>query len=294
MAVLTCRRTRNRSLSYATGYRNEYKVEFLIDCDSIMNEIAVYAAATTMATGDKLPIVYQYYDYDGVQDQSSYAINIDLVQTTESGLQWKATVNYGRTGDGNTPQDQTPNPLDQPIKYRIEWIEEQMEVTVDRNGARIVNTVGDAFDELIEEPQLYPVLVAEKNYLTIQEIIDIGMAYHRTVNDGVFYGGQPRTVKFMPIQSGDIQVSNNISYYTATLRFAFNPNTWDFIHPNNGHRFRKVAGGPIGLKMDDDTRWSLPFPMDLKADGTLLPVGDPPVMLTFEILPEADYSLIGV
>jgi hypothetical protein len=291
MAVTRCNRLRGSSARYSGPATHEYVEIYRIECDQQMAKAEVIAQALSGAP-DPLPDLYQNHSEFGVTDASSYVQSVDLAQEEGHQCIWKATVNYGPMPPGSSPGDNVATPTLRPTRWRVEWLDQQGILVKDRLGNPIVNSVGDEFDIPLDEPELFMVLVAEKNYLTLQEIIDLGIQYHGTVNSAIFRGGAVRTVKFLPIQSSDIQHESGISFYTAALRFAYNPKTWDREVLNRGWRFRQAAAGPIQKIIDPVTKLPPSQPLNLAADGTLIPDGDPAVYLKFEANVLADYNAI--
>lgn len=283
---------RGSTARYSGPATHEYTETYKIICDQPMAKAEVILQALSGAP-DALPDLYANHSEYGVTDASAYVQSVELTQEDAHQCVWKASVTYGPMPPGSSPGDNVTTPTLRPTRWRVEWLDQMGILTKDRLGNPIANSVGDEFDIPLEEPELFMVLVAEKNYLTLQEIIDLGIQYHGTVNSAVFKNGAVRTVKFLPIQSSDIQHESGISFYTAVLRFAYNPKTWDREVLNRGWRFRQVAGGPIQKAIDPITKLPPGQPLNLKnADGTLVPDGQPAEYLKFEANTLADYNVI--
>jgi hypothetical protein len=291
VAVISCTRQRGVTARYSGPATHEYTDKYRIVCDQQMARSQVLLESLNGAP-DALPDLYDTHEEYGVIDASSYCQSVDLTQSNEHACLWEAAVQFGPMPPNTSPSDNVTSPELRPTRFRIEWIDQQGILIKDRLGSPIVNSVGDEFDVPLEEPELFMVLVADRNYLTLQGVIDLGLQYHGTVNSATFFGGQPRTVKFLPIQASDVQYERGIAYYTASLRFAYNPKTWDREVLNRGWRYRAVAAGAIRKAIDPVTKLPTSQPLNLATDGTLVPDGQPPVYLKFEANVLANYNNI--
>lgn len=291
MAVVSCRKKRGLSASYGTYWRHKYTDEYTIEVDSEMSRYQIVQAATS-AQPDPLPSLLTPHTEHGTVDQSSYLQDVKLRQSDDNKFLWTATCEFEPLSPNQTVADFTSNPTQRPVKYRMEWIEESGIVEKDINGEPITNTVGDEFDSAIEKPNLYPVLVAEKVYRTIDAIISLGMQYHDSVNSTTFRNGAPRTVKFLPIQSSEIQMENGLDFYVAIMRFAYNPKTWDVELLNRGWRYRPAAGQTPVKAMDKETRLPVSAPVLLAENGTLLAEGAAKHYVKRQVLTPKDYNAI--
>lgn len=289
MAVVSCKLKRGLAASYGTYWKHRYTDEYTIEVDSEMARFAIVQAATS-AQPDPLPSLLTPHTEHGVEDRSSYLQNVDLRQHPSDKRLWTAICQYEPLNPNQTALDYQQTPLSRPVKWRIEWIEESGIVEKDINGQPITNTVGDEFDTPIERPKLYPVLVAEKTYSTVEAIIALGMEYHDSVNSATFRGGGPRTVKFLPIQSSEIQQENGVDFYVASMRFAYNPLTWDVEILNRGWRYRPAAGQTPVKALDKETRLPVSTPVLLAENGTLLAEGAAKHYVKGQVLKLKDFN----
>lgn len=299
MAVTECKLQRaGRHATFELENKREYELSYLITTDNKMeSDLSVLGGAHT-ASPDALPTLLSIYNAGGIPDAAAYCLRISL-DPSDTDTRWIAKCHFGPLPPGQDPEENPENPLLRPVRYHIEYHEETITYERDVNGDPIANTVGDTFDEPLEEPIVYMTLVAVKNYATLQQIINIGLQYHDTVNSDTFYGAPARTVRFLPIECGEQQQENGIRYYQATLRFMFKPNrsyspTWDRVIMNTGWRGRQEVGGAIMVLSCDETRLQFIGAPKLTAQGLLLPEGQDPHWLTFQTREAKAYGGIGV
>lgn len=290
-SVIKCTLQREMSGSIAIGNEQSHRLQYVVWTDGPMWGPEIILGAYT-ATPDPLPTRYQLWTPGGMVT-GAYVLSLAYRADATNHNRWIVDVEIGKLPPGRSPNDDAPNPLTRPPRYRIEYVEEQIVIEKDREGKPITNSVGDPPDSALEDVDAYPVLVVDKNYGTLQEIIDLGNLYHRTVNSDTFYGATARKVRFLPLACSDIQNENGIDFYTATMRFAFNPKTWDREYLNRGWRYRKTAGGPLQLAMDDKTNLPVTSPVKLKLDGTVATDGQE-VYITRQVLEPKAYGTIGV
>lgn len=294
MAVIECKLRRGRRGRFGLQNKNGYSLEYSITTDTQMSELTILQGAY-QGSPDPLPSLYSQYTFGSIPDASAFCTSISLDQSEDDRNLWLARVEFGQLPPGSSSADKDiPSPLDYRIRYRLEWLEEQVAVEKDRDGNPVANTVGDDFVPGLMEPVLYPVLVCERNYATVEEILALGQQYHKTVNSLEFFGGAPGTVKMLPITSSDLLTEKGIEFYTATFRFAYNSETWVNSLLNRGWRGRPTAGDDVQRLLDKLTLLPISEPANLAQDGTVLNDGDPPVFVDYWTLTEIDYNALGL
>lgn len=292
MPVLSCDRLRGGSAAYGVPHSNTYRDQYRIKCTGDMARFSVLEGAQQSGAPDKLPRRLDFHTESGVTDSAAVCQNISLEMEQGDKCAWIATCEFGPLKPGQTVADQTTSPLLRPVKWRVEWFEESGIAVKDKDGAPLVNAVGDEFDTPVEKPGLYMVLVGDKAYATVDEIITLGLTYHGSVNSANFRGATPRQVKFLPMTSSEVTNENGVEYFLATFRFAYNPETWDVSLLNHGWRYRPAKDQDPVEAVDPKTRLAVSKPVHLAEDGTLLPEGAKKVYLAKRIFTEKDYNAI--
>jgi hypothetical protein len=242
-------------------------------------------AAFSAATGVQIGSIYSI-GVDGVdawfeEDTGAYCVNIDAQCTSGDGLTWQIVVEYG-------PWEEVPeNPLD--ADEEIEWGFAQFErvVDFDRDGDAIVNSAGDPFDPSVTADDSRPVLSITRNEATFSA----GLAddYRDTVNDATFFGAAAGTVKCTAI-TGKRLFDASIGYYWQIhYEFHFNRDGWSKTLLDRG--YIQIVGGVRQQILVSGAQ--PPEPMLLNGAGGLMAVGGTPTGLTFDIYPEADYTVFA-
>lgn len=270
---------------------NSHTLEYKISTDDPnMMSPFVYAGAL-VAGPDPLPPVGAPVNLGGIVD-GTYVDSVDVVSIEGNARQWVATVQAGKLQPGQQPGDAAAglDPLARPTRWWIEYQEQTVIVEKDRFGTAITNTVGDAPDDAFEEIDPVLILCGSKNYGSLDEVIEIGQEYHRSVNSTKFRKAEPRCARMLPLQVSDVQFEGNTEFISATFRFAYNPSTWDREYLNRGWRYRPAAGQPPVDALDKKTKLPPMAPVKLAADGTLLADGAAPHFVKREVLTPKNYN----
>lgn len=214
MAVTECK-IWQKSASFRIDNESRHTVAYRITTDANADPVDVFAGAQA-ASPNALPAEYDVHP----QDNGAFALSIDVRQRQDNDfLHWEAVVNYGKLPPGQDP-DRAQDPLQWPVRYRIDYKLVSREVTTDANGDPLLNT---ARDPVAVPPRLdfqIPILVAEKNYATLDEIVAIGNQFDKTSNDATWFGAQPGQAQFEGIRASELKQLNGTDYYTGTISVA--------------------------------------------------------------------------
>ena len=277
------------------AYRMRFKVTNDPDAPNDNWQPIILAQAKGIGP-DPLPDINDPWIY-GQTDLTALVKTIDLVQD-EIGADniWFADVEWAQP---EPPSEQGDNPIDRIARYNTGTIIEQQPVTVDKDGKPLRNSAEDDFTDSIMLEYVFPTIEITKNIIGdatgFQRILDWNIQYttpYQAVNSVTFFNGAVRTVKFIPITHGDLRFENNVSYYPATFRFAFKPNTWDVSALNQGFNFLETANDPdtvARILLDGEPSSS---PRNLELDGTQTPKGTDGNFLEFRVRPELDLNIL--
>lgn len=290
MAVTQCRIRRvGRSAEFKTPNKNSYVVQYDITTDNPNDWMPVVKVHAQVAGApDLLPFEDALFSVGGTTDFSAYCNSIQLAQSDVEPTEWIATCRFGPLPPNKTPMDNTHNPLDRPVKYWLEFQEELKPVAMDKDGKEIRNSAGQEFIDPIMMEQTYPVLVAQKNIGNLQTLIDQNIEFRQSVNSSEFFGGEPRTVRFIPIQTGQPQWENEIQFYAAQYRFAYDSETWDIPVVDQGFYYRNTEGKLVRDRDDEGNDKVEPTLLD--GAGGKLGAGEPGVVKKFRVRPEKDLN----
>lgn len=205
----------------------------------------------------------------------------ELIQETGGSL-WELELEY------TTHKVQKyENPLDQPVRYSLEWAQYDRVVEKDKDGNPLVNTIGDLFtDPPYKEEDARPVLRAYRNEPDVATRINFIASFRNALNSDSFHGMAPRTCRMRNITSGDLQTQNGVDYYKFTYEIEFNEDTWDPDILNRGHR-AKDSNGKIYDLPKKEVR-------NLKQDGTVVGPDDDPYYINFKIRNEKAFSDLNI
>lgn len=241
---------------------------------------------------DPLPLIGSLYSVGNDFDFSAFCHDISFEQNPQRLKEWTATAHYKTLDDQGQQEDvQSTNPLTRPIHYRIEHEHWTRVVEKDKDGVAIKNSAGVPFDTGVELDDSYMVLIAEKNFSTLQQIIDLNTNFAMKVNNDPFKGGQIREWLCRPIASSDIQYENGVAFYRATFHLAYKPGKWDVDILDRG--FSELNGGVLRDILDKNKQ-PITEPWPLNGAGVKLPEGSPLVFVTKRLRGEAAFSGLGV
>lgn len=209
-----------------------------------------------------------------------------------------ASVSCGPLPPGSETEHGLPEQIDDPTKRKVvlwtERISETEIVEKDRDGNPIVNAAGQAFDTPLTRERWLTVVVAKKNFPTLDDIDQINLQYDQKVNGGSFRGYPAETVLFAGAETGPPQFENGIRFYEATMRFVVRPEGWGKEILNQGFKHFDRPKADASAKLVhavDDYGQPVTEPVKLALDGTLLPKGQTGVFVgPFHIYETASLS----
>ncbi len=314
-------------------YNSKYRIK-QTDAGSRASAPALITAAQAVMAGDPLPLYGDNYTDAGDTDVDSYAMsfNWNPLENNDHEKLLFVDVTFQPASSFTPGKLQETDPLLWETEYWVEWTEEQVvleEATVveDLSGllrsagslGKVVNGCGIEFTEPLMKTIYYPVLHAQKQYATLEEIVALNTTYQNTTNSGAFFDASARKAKYLGTESGRIQKINGQSFYVGITRIWFKEKTWDRKVLNNGWGHfeknpsnppsllydgggypilfkNKVHDDPTAAADDPDSDPDTPSsePLNLKLDGTLVKATEEPVYITYRDLEEVDYSGIGI
>jgi len=278
------------------GNRRTYRMRFQIENDGIDNFQSIVLAQAKAVGPTPLPDINDPWNF-GQVDLTALVKTITLSQDDiGSDNIWFADVVWA---DPPPPSEQNDNPIDRIARFNTGTIIEQQPIKEDINGNVLKNAAGDEFTDSIMLEYVFPTIEITKNIIGdatgFQQILDWNIEHttpYQAVNLTTFFGGAPRTVKFIPITHGDLQFQNNVSFYPATFRFAFKPDTWD-VHALNMGFNELTVGGDIDTKkrIEIDSEPTA-VPLHLNTNGTFTPSLTIGNYIEFRVRPEIDFNIL--
>jgi hypothetical protein len=147
---------------------------------------------------------------------------------------WQWTVTFATPQDGELPLFELPqydNPLLRPAIYNVDYMDREYVIKLAKNvqallhgngsgGNRPANTEGpivNAAGKQPDEPQVdterLEVLVIQKNYASLPEIVARNRAFKRSTNSTALIGYQPRELRYLLTQSLGVQFENGVTFW---------------------------------------------------------------------------------
>jgi len=281
--------------------RNNFSVQWLVESNDIGDGPLVVAIQSETAAPDPTPGRFAPYSVRDDFDPTVFCLSKTTklqhyVQAAggNHGL-WIVTAGYGKPEAGETQEDQEPNPLERPTKYRLDFSQFTHAIERDVHGKAIVNSA-QQFLTGTEVDDDRPVLVATKNFGSFTEVVMLALAFRRAINTNSFYGASARHAKVESISCSDIQEENGVQFYSVTIRVEFSDEPWTKKLVDRGFKHFDVAN-PATRKLveaKDDHGNASAEPVLLDQDGTRLPAGQDGRILEFDVYPERDFSALGI
>jgi hypothetical protein len=221
-----------------------------------------------------------------------YLQDVTPTQSEVTKTEWMLRGLYRNLPLGLTAGDAEVNPMDRPWRYRIETelisepvtqglnidpIETYGLVTPDRAAMTlgpIVITAQQEYEETIEQPTTREVLVATKNFATLDEIYVIQRAYADSVNSEIFRGYPAHHCEWRGVQTSDEILESGFTYYQAVIRITLGQKPAYFNALNVGWKWRDLSTNEGELINATDSKGQrVSEPVFLTAAGTNPEVG---------------------
>ncbi|OGG44117.1 MAG: hypothetical protein A3F84_27795 [Candidatus Handelsmanbacteria bacterium RIFCSPLOWO2_12_FULL_64_10] len=291
------------------SFKREYERKFRIIADST-NEDAITVTAAMAAEG--ILMWGPYMAPNGSFDLFARCNQIEAEQSSDSPFIWEGRASY--SSDAKPPDDIDPktggqnsqeeNPLLRPPTISISTGTERKAAIVDRDGNKLVNSVGDQFDPPIEIDEPYMVLSISRNVLAIN---NFAMAWYiGTVNDSPFFGYPAEHVRLMS-WSASSHYENNVFFWDEHFEFhakgetLFTPAAagakpidygWGFVLLDQG--FNELDANNLPKLMRDQDGQPYSHTILLNGAGAKLAAGQPPVYLLYYAHKKKDFSVFNL
>jgi hypothetical protein len=278
MAITQCRLI---AIDAGYGIQGEAGVtlRYKVRTDAPLRGVADYNAMLLLsltASPDPVPNKFAYIG------NGAYVTRHHIApQGDQSLTNFVITVTGGQLPPGTSPEFNTPDQVENPLKRKvIFWIERMSEtelVEKDNDGEPIVNSAGQPFDEPYQRERWLPVLVAQKNYATLSAIETLNRTYENAINSTTFRGNAAKTVLFTGIETGPPTFENGITFYVGQSRFIIRKDTWPIKIVNRGYKHFTDELEPddrVLVNATDENGQHVSEPVLLTEDGRRLPEGE--------------------
>ena len=271
--------------------------------DSVQSNI--YAALMTAQQTGPNPVPTRSALYTGASNIFARTISPTFESASREAILWSVT--YSPPDKGEDEQQQSENPLLRPAKYNVEYIDTERKIEKARNvqalshaGADGANRPADTEGKILnaagvppDVPRMHttrhPVLVVERNYSQLKNIVDQNESYLESTNSDAILDFGVRTLKFLVTESLGKHVENEIEFWPGVTRVEVMKTT-DLVLNNVGMQYwdtdkTKLVPIPVGEKNDPTTE-----PLNLTLAGGK--GGDESTTITWRYLEEKSYATL--
>lgn len=279
------------SRRFGGSVKTNYRVGIAPRADGLpWMPLSLYTDAVASSVGPhEIPVRYQAYSLRDISggtpavidaDTGLYARDIVIKPGEDYTKFWDIDVTWRPLDPGQSPGDADVDPLTRPARYWLEFQEQSRIVETAWNLdefkdptdavtraadtlAPITNTAGQDYDEPIHETDQLVIVAMEKNYATLQTVLDIHNTYHRTLNsNGSFFGAAPMHARFEGITTGQPENESGVQFWRGVTRVAFSKTPFVREIVNRGWQYYDAGGA---LK-----KWDGAEPVLLAANGKRL------------------------
>lgn len=292
--------------------KRTYTASYRVLSDASIGSRAALEGAQLVSLPDTVPLLFSTYSLLGDADANSFCQDMSCKrQKAADRTRFQVDVSWTPIdGDEDDDSDTDSNPLLRPVRYSGDWEEVQVPIEEAWNldaltgltPSRAVDTLGpitNAAGVVPGSPFMrtirLPVLVAKKNYATLDEIWVIGADFTDSVNDATFKGRPAGEALYRGIDSGEQQYAGGRAYYEGTHRIAFYGGGWKVSLVNRG--FASLVSGvltAIKVKNAAGKEVAPSEPQNLKLDGTRQTDGVLGTVIDYRTSPEADFDTLGI
>ena len=180
----------------------------------------------------------------GIAAELLEAQTTDQVDNTAASL-WRLTVDYGLWN----PLEHSPdgNPLNMPVRFRLDFTTVNQPAWVDVDGNPIVNAAGDYYDPPVEREVLRATLTVLRNEVNVQPATLAALC--NVVNAATWNGFPPKTVKLNPPKLPFVSYSQVSGQFYWPMEYVFDVNfdTWIKQILNQGYRQLDAGGNLVPI-----------------------------------------------
>lgn len=302
----------DRKFSYGATYR--------VVTDSRNDAALEVLLGAVSATPHPVPAHFASYSLFGSSDSSAFAQTYDVKRIKDGeegklGKYWLVTVGWALPDKADDDATSQEDPLSRPVRYNVEreemqviveegWNEEELPALgrAEETLGPIVNAAGGEPGTPLTKTIRVPVLVARKNFATLEEVVAIQQAYEDKLNDGDFFGAPEKTALVREVTISDELFGGGIEYREATFRIAIFHDGWSIPLVNRGYRHWKILDGDeeptlIEAKVWDEVEGrEVPSaePVNLELDGFKTPDGEIGTVINYRVHDTASFAGMGI
>lgn len=289
-----------------------HAAKFRVKTDAPDDPAIVAIVGSQSALPDPTPAYFSTFALNGSADANAFCKSIKATRARADSDRrtWLVDVSWSPLEGQDASDDTTSedDPLLKPVKYWVEWEEIQVVVeeawnvealpgisrSPDTKGP-VQNGAGQELSSGLTRPIRVPVLAAQKNYATLQEIIALGLSFDDSVSSDEYYGADPGKSAFRGIECSQPQYGGGIEYYSGIIRVAFREDGWNIPIVNRGWKY--LDAGKLKeatVKNADNEDVPVAEPINLELNGTRTADGSVGTVINYRVSREIAYSGLGI
>ena len=183
---------------------------------------------------------------------------------------WEVKLQYGPWNPLEHSID--GNPLNLPVRFRLEFTTAEVAAFEDVEGNPIVNAAGDPYDPPLMREVTRATLIVMRNESPGSINLATLAALSNTLNAETWNDFPPKTVRLAPIRLPEIQYSQvtNTFYFPMEYTFDVNFDTWVKQVVNVGLRQLDSSGNLVPIYVDGQLA-TTPVPLNASGQAILAP-----------------------
>jgi hypothetical protein len=271
-------------------YQRTYSVGLEAEFDATPTIAQVKSASHG---GLSVPGIGAYFDFNGETDLGSYCQSVAVSEIPGTATRaWEIALEYGPIDYSQFPA----NPVDWPLKVSTQVVQRERAMDFDTAGVPIRNSAKQRFGDPITHEFTDFIITCKRNERV--SVFDLGLAYNyqNKINNATWNNFPAKTVLCRSITVNEEQYDSTarVWYYTVTYVFETNRDTWRKkvldqgfceLDTSSPPRLKRILG-PDGQPLDE------PVPLD--GSGRRLATNAAPVILTFDMIFETDFSIFDI
>jgi len=209
-------------------------------------------------------------------------LNYSAESSSEDGLDWIVTANYG------TPEEEE-NPLNERPKVSWSLAQFQENVEYDINGKPILNSAGEPYSEPVQIDQSRLVLTITRNEASFNPAL--ALAYADAVSATTFKGAPAGKVKVANIASTEEEHKNVAGGVYSKTTYTFHFNSRGFQKKLLDHGFREKVEGKLKHILVQGQKITEAALLD--GTGKQLPEGGQPKFKDWHVYPKLPFGIFN-
>lgn len=284
MASVSSCRLISRETEIGIGGDSNQTLVYRVVTDGPMSHLDIYAQAVT-ATPHPLPQLYSAIEV-------GYVLRVRVFQQSQHNwTKYNIHVTIGKpsgssTG-GSVPSPSYTAPLSREPVMWIERGSESLPVTKDRNGAAIVNSAGQPFDEPVFRERPTSVFVVRRYFDSLVDIDKLNAYYDDTVSSEALLGRAAGELRYQGTETGEPAIENGVPYWIGLTKVAARKGGWKVELLDRGWKVKDNDGDLVNAVDDNKLPVTEPVLLD---NGKRLAEGAAGKFLPFDIYPVKAYA----